>query len=228
MTVAANAVAYADRVATTPVLALLLFWVAAGWPGMSATGALESGIRSEAGVNLRTIAKGAVWLVLAFAPTILLPVRSSLYGVLPSVGMALIVAEIGQRIVARVTPLKAQRAVVAMFLVFVALLPAYWARNERYVREAELSAAIVGELVDIASRHPTGGLVVIRDDRRERPTAEQAFGPLADRAALLATGGTLQVWIEPAPRELASVSPPDLRSAVATLVVEDGRLRQSQ
>jgi hypothetical protein len=218
-----NILAYADRSATTPILALLLFWVAAGRPRLVDDADAE-------GRRAQTWSRGlkaAVWTLLAFAPTILLPVRSSLYAVLPSIGLTLIVADLAERMVMHARPAAINRAVSIVMITFLAFGPVYRVRNLRYVREAELSAAIVKELQSIAAAQPAGGLVVIRDARDVRPTAEQALGGLGDLAAQLVTNGALRVWIEPAPIELASVAPPDLRSAVATLVVEGGGVRRA-
>jgi hypothetical protein len=221
----ANALAYADRAATTPVVTLMVFWLAGGVPrlgGSTHTAALENARSRDRAY------KGAIWLLLSLAPTILLPVRSSLYTVLPSVGVMLIVGDLAERMVRHATPAALRRATVVLMVLFVALVPVYRSRNTRYVKEAELSAAIVNELSGIAMAHPNGGLVVIKDVRDARPTAEQAFGPLADRAALLVTNGKLQVWIDPAPAELAGAATPDVRSAIGTLVVEKGAVRRIQ
>lgn len=222
-TLAANAVAYADRVGTTSILALLVFWLAAGRPPLSGGHADPSLARSRDRVY-----KGMIWLLLSLAPTILLPVRSSLYAVLPSVGVMFIVGIVAEHVAARTRPERIQRAMLVMLLVFLALLPVYRSRNLRYVQEAELSAAIARELSRVAAMHPNGGLVVIKDRRDVRPTAEQAFGPLADRAALLVTNGRIRMWIDPAPAELAGVTPPDLSSPIETLVVEGGGVRRSR
>ena len=215
-TLAGNLSGYADRVGTTPLPALLVFWLAAGMP--------RPGVDAD---HRRLVAKGVVWIALGFAPTILLPLRSSLYGVMPGVGMAIIVAALAERVAASVAPRVLARAALVLLVAFAALLPVYRLRNARYVREAELSAVIVAELSRISASSPSGGLVVIRDVRTSRPTAEQAFGPLADRAALLMTDGKLQVWIEPPPVELAGVTPPDLSQAIATLVVEQGVVKRN-
>ena len=61
---------------------------------------------------------------------------------------------------------------------------------------------------------------------RERPTAEQAFGPLADRMGELVTDGAIHIWIDPPPAEVAKEPPPDLSSPVATLVVKGGRVHR--
>jgi hypothetical protein len=98
-------------------------------------------------------------------------------------------------------------------------------RNQRYVNEAKLSTAIAREITAIA-RSGGHGLVVIKDVRDARPTAEQAFGALAGQMGELVTGGAIQLWIDPPPAELSSARPPDLSSAVGTLVVERGRVRR--
>jgi hypothetical protein len=161
------------------------------------------------------------------APTILLPVRSSLYAVLPSVGVALVAGEVVERIRARVAAAAWRRAALVIVSIFVLLQPVYRIRNARYVREAELSASIAAQLQNVALTLPqAGSLVVIEDVRDVRPTAEQALGALAERAAFLATNGRLRAWIDPPPQELAGTAPPDLRSAVATLSVQGGRVRR--
>lgn len=214
----ANALSYLDRVATTPVLALLLFWLAAGAP------------RVPASSSTRSLAlKGLIWLVLGFLPTIFLPVRSSLYAVMPSVGVVMIVAALANEIVAGVSPAALKRSTVALTLVFVLLLPVYRLRNARYVREADLSASVVAELAKFTAAYPAGGLVVIRDVRTDvRPTAEQAFGPGAESAAALLTAGKLRVWIDPPPSELTGTPAPDLSRAIAVLTVESGMVRRTR
>jgi hypothetical protein len=219
-TFGSNALSYLDRVATTPAGAVLLFWLVAGCPlrpkGESSENA---GFQAD-----RRIVMGVAWLVLSFAPTILLPVRSSLYALLPGVGVTVIVAYLFQVIVERGSRRGITRASLVLFVLFFALIPVYRLRNARYVNEAKLSAAVVRELTNLASRHPAGGLVVIRDQRDARPTAEQAFGALADRAASVVTDGKLQMWIDPPPVELAGVTPPNTSSAIVTLLVKDGKL----
>jgi hypothetical protein len=220
-----NAFAYADRAGTTAVGGLLVFWLAAGAPGLRQSKALSADDRGD---TRNLIAKGAIWLTLSLAPTILLPVRSSLYAVLPSVGVVLIVGHFGEWIARRAAPGPLRRAAIVVSVLFIALLPVYRARNARYVNEADLSASIVAELGRIASSRQEGGVVVIRDTRDARPTAEQALGVLAERAAFLATNGKLRAWIDPPPEELSGTPAPDPGTAVATLVVEGGRVRTGQ
>ena len=222
-TLANNIIQYADRSATTAAGTLLVFWLAAGLPrGRTPE---QEAPDLKVGPTYERWLKGFVWFVLGFAPTIFLPVRSSLYALLPSVGIVLIAGDLANRIVDR-APLRAiARATTIVLLLLVALVPVYRLRNQRYVSEAKLSAAIAAEVSKIAATAPAGGLILIKDVRDGRPTAEQAFGPVAGRMAELVTDGKLQVWIDPAPLELAGVAPPPLSSAVATLVVEHGIVR---
>jgi hypothetical protein len=220
-TFGANALSYLDRVATTPAAALLLFWIVAG-RGLRAN---EERSPDPASYTDRRIVMGIAWLVLSFAPTILLPVRSSLYALLPGVGVTIVAAQLFQLIVERRSQRGITRASLVLFVLFFALIPVYRLRNARYVNEAKLSAAVVRELASLATSHPGGGLVVVRDQRDARPTAEQAFGALADRAASVVSDGKLQMWIDPPPAELAGMTPPNMSSAIATLLVEDGNVR---
>lgn len=242
-TLANNIIQYADRSATTAAGTLLVFWIAAGLPrGRTPRLVAPEQIAPDLKVGpthddrapelklgptherARWL-KGLAWFVLGFAPTIFLPVRSSLYALLPGVGVVLIAGDLANRIVDRAPSRAIARATTIVLLLLVALVPVYRLRNQRYVGEAELSAAIVAEVSKIAATAPAGGLILIKDVRNGRPTAEQAFGPVADRMAELTTGGKLQVWIDPPPVELAGVAPPPLSSAVATLVVEHGIVR---
>jgi hypothetical protein len=216
-TLVGNAFRYAERSATMPGLTLLVFWLAAGCPRVFLNGD-STGLRR----------KGTLWLLLGFAPTILLPIRSSLYAVFPSIGAVLVAAELGERMAERASTDRVKRAVVVLLLLLVALVPVYESRNRRYVREAELSTSIMGELLKIAASLPHGGLVVIRDVRDAPPTAEQAFGPLANEAALLMTNGKIRLWIEPSPAELAGATRPDVESAIAVMVVEHGQVERVQ
>jgi len=217
-TLADNTFSYLDRVGTTLVLALIVFWLLAGAPRLSSSSRAR-----------RIAVKGLAWLVLGFAPTVLLPVRSSLYAVMPSVGVTMILAAIVDDLLPRISPAALRRATVALTAVFVLLYPVYRVRNQRYASEADLSSSIVSELANIAASQPAGGLVVIRDVRTGgRPTAEQAFGPGADNAAALMTDRKFRLWIEPPPAELTNAPRPDLSAAIAVLTVESGTVKRTQ
>jgi len=123
-------------------------------------------------VERRTILKGCLWLTLGFALTIMLPVRSSLYVCFPSIGTALIGAAIAS---AEWRAIPRQRQAIAIALVIpLLLLPAYRARNTRLKNEALLSARVLRQLVDVASRGQVDR-VVVYDHASERPSLADAF-----------------------------------------------------
>jgi hypothetical protein len=138
----------------------------------------------------------------------------------------MVLGDLTERIVARTQQGARERATALMLALLVALVPVYRLRNQRYVREAELSTAIVTEMSTLAATQPAGGLVVIKDVRDARPTAEQSFGTLAREMTALVTGGRFRVWIDPPPAEWAGVSPP-AESPVATIIVETGTVRRA-
>ena len=203
---------YADRAATTPVLVFVLFWVVAGFP------------RFNPGTDWRRQVKGASWLVLGFAPTLLLPVRSSLYALFPSIGIVLALGDLVEGAASRLSQRALNRAIAFLVLLLVALSPVYKVRNRRYVREAELSAAVMREVVTIAGERSGRTVVVIEDVRDARPTAEQALGGLADEAGALMTDGRVRLWIEPPPADLAGRVAPAPAEISAVLLVKSGQV----
>ena len=214
-TLLAHTYQYADRSATTPVLVFMLFWLVAGCP------------RFSQGADGRRILKGASWLVLGFAPTLLLPVRSSLYALFPSIGVVLVLSHLVEGAVSRLPPRALNRAIAFLVLLFVALFPVYKVRNRRFVREAELSTAVMREVSKVADESGRA-VVVIRDVRDARPTAEQALGGLADEAGALMTDGRVRLWIEPRPADLAGGVAPAATEISAVLVVKSGQVTRIQ
>ena len=214
-TLLAHTYHYADRSATTPVLVFVLFWLAAGCP------------RFGQGTDGRRRLKGASWLVLGFAPTLLLPVRSSLYALFPSIGVVLVLSDLVEGAVSRLSQRALNRAIAFLVLLLVALFPVYKVRNRRYVGEAELSAAVMREVSRVAGERGRA-VVVIRDVRDARPTAEQALGGLADEAGALMTDGRVRLWIEPPPADLAGGAAPAATEVSAVLVVKSGQVTRIQ
>lgn len=213
-TLVQNIYQYADRTATTPILVALVFWLAAGRP------------RPTGRTGHSRLLKGACWLALGLAPTLLLPVRSSLYALFPSIGVVLIVCDFAERAISHLSPAASRRAVAVLVLLLVGLFPVYKARNRRYVREAELSAAVMREVSKIAGAGGIPTVVVIKDARDVRPTAEQAFGALAEQAARLVTDDRVRLWIDPPPADLGNATPPDPTLVSAVLAVENGQVRR--
>ena len=206
---------YADRSATTPVLLFLLFWLVAGCP------------RISQGTDGRRRLKGAAWLVLGFAPTLLLPVGSSLYALFPSIGVVIVLSDLVEGAAAQLPKRALNRAIAFLVLLLVALFPVYKVRNRRYVREAELSAAVMREVSTLGGERGRT-VVVIRDVRDARPTAEQALGGLAGEAGALMTDGRVRLWIEPPPADLAGGVAPAPTEVSAVLVVKSGQVTRIQ
>lgn len=132
--------------------------------------------------------KGAVWLVLGFAVTVMLPIRSDLYATFPSVGSALIGMAVGTAIW-RVIPRERHRiAVIAICLLPLPLLPIYWARNWFPKQEAMFTARVIREVTSVLSNAPTAAHLEFYENREEHPSLSSAFGETMPRAIELMTG----------------------------------------
>ena len=202
-TLAANVLQYADRALTWPLVAALVVLAAAA----------RRPILDE--VERRAILFGAIWLACTFALTIFVPVRSSLYAVLPSVGSAIAAGAIASAAM-RAESRRTRRAIAALVILPFLLIPIYWRRNERWVRLADLSTAVIEQVRTIAAREP-GKQIVIVDNTAERFNLEAAFGSLWPDAAALFLPPAAAVEIANEPKQ------PRTPDAV-TLRLEGGRL----
>jgi hypothetical protein len=165
---------------------------------------------------------GIVWLMLGFAATIWLPVRSSLYAVFPSVGFALAVGALVTAMVRDVEPRHAWRVAIAGLIVPFVLLPVYWQRNVRWTELRTLSTATIRAIQ--ADQLPRETLVVLEDDLTHRANFRHVFGPLLREAAALHFDNQLALWIEPPPPEIDSSTRPVNASHVVTFRLVDGRI----
>jgi len=121
-----------------------------------------------------------------FGLTVFLPVRSSLYALLPSVGSALI-AGVFAAVAQRTHQPRFDRTAAVMIVLVVLLTPVYRARNVRWVKPAELTEQVMTTLVrDLRNAAP--GRVVVIDDPAERFNLTTAFGGLFQDALLLRLG----------------------------------------
>jgi hypothetical protein len=185
--VAANLPEYVDRTATfTGVIVVLSLLI--GRPPISSYRAVDRSVLSF----------GALWWAGSLALTVFLPVRSSLYACLPSVGIALM----GAAIIAAVwpfVPTRRQRLAlwIGLLLPFV-LWPVYHARNGRWVREAELSSETIKDLQEVAKEHGSSATVLLKDDASERPSLVSTFGSTLPAA----------VRVMVSPQMIASIDPP--------------------
>lgn len=171
----------------------------------------------------RTAVKGIVWLVLGFGVTIMVPVRSSLYVVFPTVGSALIGMSAGAAIWRSIPERRQRPALVGLLLLPILVLPIHWLRHQGTKEQAILSSRVVAQVRSAVASRPDAVRIVVLDDPLARPTVASAFGAELPHAVELATGRML-------PTEVialdASGSIPDRARAAGTLafVLEDGRL----
>ena len=183
-----NVLEYLDRGATIFAVVLLL-------------AALACRVRPALGERERRLAgAAAIWFAGGYALTVLIPVRSSLYAVFPSVGTALVTALVvdGLRRAAptRTTDLRIA-AVLASVLLFI---PIYRIRNGPWVEPARVStrtmAVVAGDLPGL----PDHGVIVLTDEASPHSNFRSAFGGLATDAVRLYTGrpfDALVVWHPP-------------------------------
>ena len=188
-----NLLEYADRALTFPAAVVLLAALVAGaWPR------LDSGTR-------RVGALGLAWLVGGYGLTLFLPVRSSLYAVLPSVGGALAAAALLSALVSASDGRARRRLAFAALVALPALVPLLHSRNVRLRHTAELSARTLAA-VSVTTPELAAGTPLVLRDSGARVNLRSAFGTLAETAVRLHTGvAGAHVWIEP--------PPPDWRAA---------------
>jgi len=186
-TLAVNGVEYLDRSAT---FAFVVFLV---WMVMARPGRLTSATRESA------LGFGALWWMGTLALTVFLPVRSSLYACLPSVGTALIAAGLVDAAAAHVATARRLRAAAAVALVPVVLLPVYATRNGPLRREAELSTMTLEALTQVARERGGGVTVVVHDDRSSNEPLVNPFGAFLPDAARLLVSPAMTVRLDPPP-----------------------------
>jgi hypothetical protein len=152
--------------------------------------------------------KGLVWLIFGFVLTILIPVRSSLYVLLPTVGSSLIAGAIGS---AEWRGMHRRRVVgICLLALPIALLPVYRLRNRDLLNESVLASNVMNVLRQRLALRPIRR-VIIYDDPAQRPSIGSAFGdtlPVAVR--LFAPEGAPDVIVTvPRGARPSSASAPD-------------------
>lgn len=172
---ARNVAEYADRAGTVAVgVGLLLLLLTRVRPSALAPN------------ERRALIFAAVWIPAMFALTVLVPVRSSLYALLPSIGSALAVA-VAASAALRANPRVFARAAAVLLLVVAALIPVYRSRNVRWVSLADLSAQTMATLQRETAGRPTGHIVLV-DDLSQRFNLDSGFGSLFPEAVRLYLG----------------------------------------
>jgi hypothetical protein len=203
--VATNIFEYADRSMTLAILVIIAAMI-----GCGAVPRLDRDGRRHA-------LMGGAWVVLGFAVTIWLPIRSSLYAVFPSVGVAIATGAMLTAVTRTTPPQRAwQFAIAAMALPFM-LLPVYWARNVRWTELRDLSSVTIKTIQDDHLSPQT--LVILEDDLTTRANFRHVFGALLPEATALIFKNELSIWIEPPPPEIAGAAKPvGLRAVTYRLV----------
>jgi hypothetical protein len=172
---ARNVAEYADRAGTLAVAAALVVVLASRarpWP-------FEDGER-------RALLLAAVWIPATYAITVLVPVRSSLYAVLPSIGSALAAGAVASA-VARRRPAPFAKTAAALVIGLFLLIPVYRSRNGSWVGLGNLSTTVLTTL-EQAGRGQSGGSVVLVDEPGQRFSLDAAFGSALTEALQLTMG----------------------------------------
>jgi hypothetical protein len=170
----------------------------------------------------RRMALGAIWLVLGFAVTIWLPIRSSLYAVFPSVGVAILTGAVLTAILRGASDQRAWRLTTVILVLPFALLPVYWSRNVRWTELRDLSKVTIRTIqADHLAPHT---LVVLEDDLSTRANFRNVFGALVPEASALIFQNQLSLWIEPPPPELTGLSKPTHVAKTVSYKLVNGRL----
>ena len=170
-----NILEYADRAGTTAAVVVIVLAAAT----RTRVGALDAGER-------RVLIFAALWVAATYAITVFLPIRSSLYALLPSIGTALAAGAVAAA-AARRDPRIFRYAAIGLVVATFALNPVYRARNVRWTGLAALSERVMTTIQrDASGRSP--GHVVLIDAPAERFNLQSAFGALLPEAMRLRVG----------------------------------------
>lgn len=170
-----NVLEYADRAGTVAAVVVV---------ALAALARVRA--RDLTGSERRALVFAGLWVAAAYALTVFLPVRSSLYALLPSIGTAL-AAGVAASAAARRNPRVFRYAAIGLLAALFALNPVYRSRNVRWVGLAELSERVMTTIAQDASGR-TAGHVVIVDSPSERFNLQSAFGALFPEAMRLRVG----------------------------------------
>jgi hypothetical protein len=144
-----NLLAYTDRAGTVAAATIIVLVIACGWRAVR--------LAPDEWLLVRL---AIVWIPATYALTVFLPIRSSLYALLPSVGSALVAAAVASA-ARRASPVRFQRAAASLLVLVLLLLPVYYARNERWTGAADISARVMTLVRNAASTQPAGHVVLI-------------------------------------------------------------------
>ena len=203
-----NVLEYADRAGT--VAAIVIVAIVA---------VVRLRLRDVTDGERHVLLFAALWVAAMYSLTLFLPVRSSLYALLPSVGSALAAGAVASA-AARRNPRAFAYAAIGLLAVLLALTPVYRSRNVRWVQLAELSERAMTTIArDAADR--TAGHVVIVDAPGERFNLQSAFGGLFPEAMRLRVGEGWTGEVVPTPSEARQSGDLSYRLSTGALVRTD-------
>lgn len=181
-----NLVQYLDRGGTFAAIAVAVVWLAC------------LNVRTFNGGERNVITIGLLWFAAMYAITVLVPVRSSLYAVAPSIGSALIAGTFAARAL-REAPRKFAAASLALAAVVALLIPVYRSRNHGLIEPADLAARSLAAIQDATRDRPHNEQITLLDDSDEPVTLDDAFGALFPDAVRLFIGPDARGVIRSAP-----------------------------
>ena len=209
-----NGPEYLDRSLTFTVAVVLLLWLV-----------YRPNVAAAVRTNRRLFWFATIWWVCGFAITMFIPVRSSLYACLPSIGFALAAAAVLHDVWCQLDAPRRMRTVLAGLLLPFALWPVYHFRNKDLVDATDVSARTIAALQEVAAAYGANTVVVIKDDRSRRASVDTAFGTGLQDVVDIVVTPRVAVWMDPPPAdaELGGIAAAPAHPDV-TLRLQDGRL----
>jgi hypothetical protein len=207
-TLVSNAGQYLDRTSTFAGVIMLLWFIGARPKCTRMTAELWA-----------VVALGVLWWLGALAITVFLPVRSSLYSCLPSVGVALVASALVHASSSTLSSAACRRTIVVLTVTPFVMWPVYHARNGPLRREAELSTSTLTALQMVATERGADAVVIVHDDRSSKPSLINPFGGFLQDAADLTVRPKIHVWLDPPPAETEprNLTPPSRVDAELSL-----------
>ena len=182
-----NLAEYADRAGTLSAAVSVVMLLLVPPKAVRGGAGGEPGERWFSDAERGVLFFAALWIPAMYALTLFLPVRSSLYALVPSAGSALIAGACASRAL-RSSPVRFHRAAAALLVTAAALIPVYRSRNDRWVAPADLSRHVMESIQATTTSFPAGGRVVLVDAPEAEVGLDEAFDQLFPDALALYAG----------------------------------------
>jgi hypothetical protein len=164
------------------------------------------------------LTRGLIWCAAGYAITLWIPVRSSLYAVFPSAGLALALGAVLDPLFAKMPPRVLWRTAVALVVLCFLALPVLRARNVRWVELADLSRQVMKDLEPHAAALRAGTPLWIVDDDSTRANIRNAFAAQLGTPVQLFFGARVETHVTVNEQEV----PP---AGALVLRLQNGRLK---